>query len=196
MASQELDFLSATSVPAIDAAFDRLYRQMEAAADRHDLPALGTGMGTIDVLIDRLKFVRVEAGRRAYDLLADEQYRYRGEEKTRKAVWSDDDGSLRIEPAKVGGGWRKFNYLAILKAVAQKAYGLGSKVISPEGEVVGTVEDVVAELAGCVSFSNVKCDYEKGTGLAKWGIDRSDVGEYEDPRLDVRIQRTREEPKP
>jgi len=188
--------VASTGTPAVDPWINRMYGQMLEAAAAKDVATLGRGADQLDQLIDRLHFVRVEAGRRAYDLLADEQYRYRGEVKTRKAVWSNDDRSLRIEPNKVGGGWRKFNYLAILKAVAQKAYGLGSKVISPEGEVVGTVEDVVTELAACVSFSNVKCDYEKGTGLAKWGIDRSDVGEYEDPRLDVRIQRTREEPKP
>jgi len=188
--------VASTGTPAVDPWINRMYGQMLEAAAAKDVATLGRGADQLDQLIDRLKFVRVEAGRRAYDLLADETYRYRGETKTRKAVWSDDDGSLRIEPNKVGGGWRRFNYLAILKAVAQKAYGLGSKVISEEGEVVGTVEDVVAELAGCVSFSNVKCDYEKGTGLAKWGIDRSDVGEYEDPRLDVKIQRTREEPQP
>lgn len=183
--------VASTGTPAVDPWINRMYGQMLEAAAAGDVATLGLGADQLDQLIDRLRFVRVEAGRRAYDLLADEQYRYRGEVKTRKAVWSDDDGSLRIEPNKVGGGWRKFNYLAILKAVAQKAYGLGSKVISSEGEVVGTVEDVVTELAACVSFSNVKCDYEKGTGLAKWGIDRSDVGEYEDPRLDVRIQRTK-----
>lgn len=193
MMGDELELMRPSGVPAMDSAIDRLYGQMIEAADAGDVTALGRGIGSIDLLIDRLDFVRREAGRRTYDLLPDERYRYRKEERTRKAMYLD--GRLAIEPYLSGGGWRGFDFKAVLKRVADKVFGLRSRIISPEGEVVGDVEAIVDLICEVVSFSNVKSNEEKKTGLAAFGFGREDFGEYAQPRKDVRVQHSPEEQK-
>lgn len=186
--STALDLLSSSAPPVIEAFVESAYERMEAFAAAGDVTALAEGISSVDRALDRIHFLRTEAGRRAYNLLPDEQYKYRGEQRTRKGMWNHE-GRLLMEPRMSGGGWRGFDYPAVLKRVAHRAWGLNSRVVNAEGEIVGTIEDVVKELCACVSFSGVKANYEKNTGLAKWGIERQDIGEYEDPRRDVRVQR-------
>lgn len=189
----ELDLLAPSMLPAVDAAIDRMYQRMEALAAAGDVAGLGLGISGILHLMDRLGFVRHEAGRFAHELLPDRSYKYRGEDRTKKDQWIAEDGSMLIEPSLSGGGWRKFDYKQVIKAVMERSnYPLSARILTTEGEFVGTVEDVVDLICTVVSFSGVKCDAEKGTGLAAHGYDRSDFGEYETPRKDVRVQTTKE----
>jgi hypothetical protein len=188
----ELDLIAPSMAPAVDTALDRMYQRMVELAEAGDVAGLGQGIAGINHLQDRLDFVRKEAGRFTHDLLPELRYKYRGELRTRKDQWLAEDGSMLIEPALSGGGWRRFDYKAVIKAVMERsAFGLSARVVNGEGEIVGTVEDVVDLLCTIVSFSGVKCDAEKGTGLAAFGYDRSDFGEWDAARKDVKVQTTK-----
>lgn len=188
----ELDLIAPSMAPAVDTALDRMYQRMVELAEAGDVAGLGQGIAGINHLADRLDFVRKEAGKLTHDLLPDRAYKYRGEARTKKDQWLAEDGSMLIEPVLSGGGWRRFDYKQVIKAVLQRSnFSLDCRIMTTDGEIVGNVEDLVDLLCEIVSFSGVKCDVEKGTGLAAFGYDRSDFGEFDQARKDVRIQQTK-----
>lgn len=85
-----------------------------------------------------------------------------------------------IDPIDRGGRWVEVNWPALLRAVVRAAWESGD---------VEKPEDVAAALAECISFNGMKSDSRKNppTGLAKYGLDRSQFARYIEGVPGVRI---------
>lgn len=87
-----------------------------------------------------------------------------------------------VEPNDKGGRWTDIDYQAALVAVL-KALGIRGLV---DGEVLEP-SDLADAIAGMFSFSGLRSDKRKGTGLASVGLDREMFGVYREGTPGVRI---------
>lgn len=90
------------------------------------------------------------------------------------------EGVGTVEPADKNGRWTDIDYPKLLNAVIGIAWANGD-VENPM-----SVAQIVADV---VTFSGIRSDSRKGTGLAKYGFDRSDFATYIEGTPGVRIIR-------
>lgn len=90
------------------------------------------------------------------------------------------EGLAVVEPNDTGGRWTEVDYPKLLNAVIGIAWANG------EIENPMSVAQIVADV---VTFAGIRSDKRKGTGLAKYGLDRSAFAKYVEGKPGVRIIR-------
>lgn len=79
------------------------------------------------------------------------------------------DGVAVVEPIDRGGRWVDIDYPRMIRDVVRQAWDAGD---------IGHPQDVADLVCSVVTFSGIRSDTKKGTGLAAHGRDRADYATY------------------